>query len=142
MMGAPKGNKYAVGNNGGRPALFKNEAELSNAVESYFEYIKGVENKKTAGGWDRYPEPPTITGLALFLGFDSRQSLYEYEEKGNEFTCIIKRARLKVENGYEKNLHGSNNTGSIFALKNMGWKDTSTVNVTKVGKDLADETYV
>jgi hypothetical protein len=40
--------------------------------------------------WDRYPEHATITGLALFLGFESRNSLYDYESK-EEFSGIIKR---------------------------------------------------
>ena len=30
---------------------------------------------------------------------------------------------MKIENGYEKRLFENNPTGSIFALKNMGWKD-------------------
>lgn len=65
----------------------------------------------------------TITGLALFLGFESRQSFYDYEEKP-DFTYIIKVARLRVENQYELRLNNNPSpTGAIFALKNMGWKD-------------------
>ena len=66
----------------------------------------------------------TITGLAYHLGFESRQSLYDYEKDG-QFSYIIKRARLRVEVGYEENLTNPDISaaGSIFALKNMGWKD-------------------
>lgn len=64
----------------------------------------------------------TITGLALVLGFESRQSLYDYE-KMDGYSYIIKKARLRVENGYEKSLHKQTNSGAIFALKNMGWSD-------------------
>lgn len=94
----------------GRPPIFETSEQMEELAEKYFAESK--ENK----------EPLTITGLALYLGFSDRQSLYDYEEKP-EFTCITKKCRLRVENQYEKNLHGTTPTGSIFALKNMGWKD-------------------
>lgn len=34
-----------------------------------------------------------------------------------------------VENGYESALRQNNATGSIFALKNMGWKDKTEQDV-------------
>jgi hypothetical protein len=36
---------------------------------------------------------------------------------------MIKAALFRVEQGYERNMHGTTPTGSIFVLKNMGWKD-------------------
>lgn len=119
----------------GRPAFYDNEQELSAKIEEYFEYIKGefedIKDPQTGKVTDRRvirkPEPPTITGIALFLGFESRQSFYDYEEKG-QFSYAIKRGRLRVENGYEINLTTAQSaTGSIFALKNMGWKDKSEI---------------
>ena len=68
----------------------------------------------------------TVAGLAYFLGFESRQSFYAYEDK-IEFSYTIKRARLRIEKGYEQNLQFNNPTGSIFALKNMGWHDKSEI---------------
>ena len=102
-MGAPKGNKFALGNNGGRPPLFESAEAL---IEKITEYFNDQEEKHT------------ITGLALFLGFESRQSLTDYENK-NEYSYIIKRAKLCIENSYEL----SGTTIDIFALKNMGWYD-------------------
>jgi hypothetical protein len=107
-MGAPKGNVYALGNKGGRPPMYDSPEELATQVNSYFGYCKKSDIKAT------------ITGLALYLGFCSRQSLEDYVEK-EEFTYIIKRAKLAVENSYEL----SGQTIDIFALKNMGWKDKS-----------------
>lgn len=113
---------------GGRPAIYKTPEELSEAVDAYFQYIKGekaqtvLPDGSITESWVRFPEPATVTGLALFIGFESRQSIYDYAEKG-EFSYIIKNARLRVECEYEKNLSGNSPTGSIFALKNMGWKD-------------------
>jgi len=76
-------------------------------------------------------EKITITGLALFLGFDSRQSLYDYKEK-KAFSYIIKNAMLTVENSYESK--GTN--FDIFALKNMGWTDKQEIDHTTKGNEV------
>jgi hypothetical protein len=73
----------------------------------------------------------TITGLCLYLGFDSRQSFYDYEQKV-EFSYIIKKARLRIENHYEQCLQYGNVTGAIFPLKNMGWSDKQEIAVSGV----------
>ena len=92
----------------GRPALFTDAEQLETAVKEYFDNnAVGIR---------------TVTGLALWLGFESRQSFYDYE-KHEQYSYIIKRARLEVENNYEIMLLSKNPTGAIFALKNMGWKD-------------------
>ena len=66
----------------------------------------------------------TITGLALLFG--SRQSLIDYENR-DDYSDIIKTAKLRVENSYEKQLRGKNSVGAIFALKNFGWRDKQEV---------------
>ncbi|MFC6998050.1 terminase small subunit [Rufibacter roseus] len=153
-MAAPKKNKNAVGNEGGRPPIFASPKELQSKIDEYFEYIKGdlkeereTINSKTGATqyiliWNREPEPATITGLALFLGFADRQSLNDYEEK-IEFSFMIKKARTRVENGYEKALHAQSPTGAIFALKNMGWNDKQQVEhsggIITNPKELSDE---
>lgn len=127
-MAAPIGNQYGIGNNGGRPPFFETPDDLIKMIDSYFIHIKGEkvtkvdEEGNVIESWKRQPEPATITGLAIYLGFCSKQSLYDYGEK-EEFTYPIKRARIYIECEYEKNLHGTTPTGSIFALKNMGWQD-------------------
>lgn len=136
-MAAPIGNKYAVGNNGGRPPIYNNPEDLISACEEYFTYIEGefeeqtIKAKDEGSGkmitkkvkvWLRYPEPATITGLTLYIGFADRGTLDDYEKK-DEFSHIIKKARKIVEYHYEIRLHGDKNTGAIFALKNMGWSD-------------------
>ena len=94
----------------GQPAKYSSPEELKQKADEYFtEAIKE--------GWKI-----TVTGLALWLGFVSRQSIYDYEKHG-EFSYIIKNARMKVENAYESRLYTGQAGGAIFALKNMGWKD-------------------
>lgn len=107
----------------GQPALYNSPEELSIKIEQYFEELKAEK------------EEPTVTGLALYLGFESRQSLYDYGKR-EEFSYIIKRAKLRVENGYEKALRLNNATGPIFALKNMGWKDKTETDITTNGENM------
>lgn len=107
-MAAPRFNKFALGNNGGRPPKFKTPEELEAKIQEYFEW--SIKNN----------EKITITGLVLFIGMCGRNQLDEYAKKSQEFMNIIKRAKTVVENSYELN----GGTIDIFALKNMGWKDT------------------
>lgn len=122
----------------GRPPVFISPDDLNEKVAEYFEYIKGKLKEgseflpEDAQQWDRKPEPATITGLTLWLGFESRQSFYDYE-KNPEFSYAIKRARLQIESEYEKKLSYQSPTGAIFALKNMSWKDKSETDITTGG---------
>ena len=120
----------------GRPPNFERVEEIQNSIDEYFVYIEGEFHLVTVSPkegepykekvWDRPPEYPSITGLAFYLGFASRQSLYDYEERG-DFSYTIKRARLKIEASYEQGLNRTSPTGAIFALKNFGWTDRSEV---------------
>jgi len=116
---------------GGRPPLFETPEALEQKIEEYFESCRSKVVTLINGDGERedktlYGDTVTITGLALYLGFESRQSFYDYE-KHDEFSYIIKRARLTVETEYEKRLQSKNPTGSIFALKNMGWDDRQSI---------------
>lgn len=99
----------------GRPRKFDNPEQLERLIEEY--YLS--------------TDVPTITGLCLYLGFESRQSFYDYE-KNEGFSYIIKRARLQMEHEYEKQLFRTEGqvTGPIFALKNFGWKDRQDIEQT------------
>lgn len=140
-MAAESGNQYAIGNNGGRPAIYNTPEELLSMCNQYFLWILGERAIKKEDDteiieWERIPENATITGLALFLGFCDRQSLNDYEKK-EEFSFIIRRAKARVEMEYEKALRSDKSpTGSIFVLKNMGWKDKTEQELT--GRDGSD----
>lgn len=134
---------------GGRPKLFESVEELKSKIKEYFDFktcpdkrmvtLKSFEEGEK-GEYVDYVPHFTKTGLALHLGFESRQSLYDYaklSEKEDatdldkEFSYIIKRATLRVENNYERMLAEKGvQTGAIFALKNMGWKDRTEVEQT------------
>jgi len=109
-MAEEKNNKFALGNPGGRPPHYATPEELESKCLEYFKFC--VEDK----------EKPTITGLTLYVGFCSRSSWDDYSDREG-FSYIVKRAKLTVENSYEK----SGTTFDMFALKNMGWKDKTEV---------------
>lgn len=73
-------------------------------------------------------KPMLFTELALFLGFSSRHSLHEYKNYP-DFSRSVDRALSIIASGYERHLHGANNSGARFALTNYGWKNNSDVNV-------------
>lgn len=150
-MAAPKGNKYAEGNNGGRPPKYKSPKEMEKRIVSYFEWCQGEfeerdrvitttkgEGKSKVTTTDvipeiiciRQPEIPSITGIALYLGFSSKDSIYDYSKK-KEFSDCIKRGILTIENNYEQGLWIDRPTGVIFALKNMGWVDKKEIETTE-----------
>lgn len=151
-MPAPKGNQFAKGlTNSGRPPFFKTSEQLEVMVDRYFVHILGefheedVEQwnpmtnqfeQKTVKVWTRPPEPATITGLALYLGFCDKVSLYDYRVK-DEFAYSIKRAISKIENAYEQNLSSKDKSpaGAIFALKNFGWTDKTQIEVGPTPED-------
>ena len=100
--------------NGGRPPTYKKVGDLKGRCIEYFEYVKETK------------EPITITGLSIFLGFGSRQSIYDYikNERRKEFSYIVKKAVALVENAYELRCNEDYPTGAIFVLKNMKWSDS------------------
>lgn len=113
----------------GRPAKYKEPEELRQTIQEYFQACFNNTPK---------PKPPTIAGLALFLGFADRQSLYDYEKKKlgfEHFSCILKAARTYIEDLIETGmLSGAIQTiPAIFTLKNHhGWADKQEVAVNQV----------
>lgn len=118
---------------GGRPPKYKNVEEIEEKIEQYFAICEGepllddegkqIVNKYGCPCWIKPPKPPTVTGLALALGFASRQALLNYQAK-KEFNDTITRAKSRVEEYAESRLFdrdGSN--GAQFSLRNnfKGW---------------------
>lgn len=109
----------------GRPRKYEKVEEMEKEIERYFEKCDGEK------------EPYTMSGLALALGFDSRQSLLNYcdysDDEDNDFLDTIKKAKMKCEVSVERGLLSGkyNSTGAIFNLKNnFGWKDKQEIEQT------------
>ena len=93
-----------------RPRKYKSPEEFDAAVDAFVSECKETD------------EPITWTGVALALGFTSRGAIDEYLHYDG-FSHSVKRAKLFVENYYERRLSSNAPTGGIFGLKNMGWSD-------------------
>lgn len=125
-------------NLGGRPPLYQTADELQLKIDQYFN--EGVKKRKVQVGKGDFKKVieipvPTITGLCYYLGFESRQSFYDYEKRDG-FSYTIKRARLFIEQEYEEELKLGNTVGAIFALKNMGWIDKTHTDITSKDNEI------
>jgi hypothetical protein len=104
----------------GRPPIIAGPEEMEQLIIAYFGSLPSTEE----GREDR---PPTVNGLALALGFTTRQSLADYEERP-EYSYLIKRARLQIKTYWEERLGGKSPVGAIFWLKNHdGYKDAQEI---------------
>jgi hypothetical protein len=101
----------------GRPLRFETPEEFEQAANDYFAVCEAKERR------------PTVNGLALALGFNSRQSLLNYEDRP-EFLDLVKAVRTRLEDEWEQALSGPNAAGTIFWLKNQGWTDKSEQSIT------------
>jgi len=128
---------------GGRPRKFKSAEEIQVVIDNYFGICQGEILKDNEGNviFDKYGEPiiinskpPTATGLALFMGLNSRQALLNYQDRP-EFNDTITRAKMRIEEYAETRLYDKNGcNGAKFTLSNnFGWKDTQAHEV--FGKD-------
>ena len=103
---------------------FSSADELDKLIDAFFKQLEGKKRavQKKADNKTAEAMPATLTGLALHLGFNSREQFERYESKG-KFAANLKRGRLRIEAIYEKKLHQTMFGGAIFALKNLGWVD-------------------
>jgi hypothetical protein len=108
-----------------RPPTVSSPEEFKAAADAYMD---------RADADDKFV--PTVNGLALALGFNSRQSLLNYADKP-EFVDTVKAVRARLEAWWEQRLAGGNAAGTIFWLKNQGWTDKTETELSgKGGKDL------
>ena len=128
-------------NKGGRPPFYETAEEMQEAIDAYFDKCDGrilyAEDGKPY--LDRYGQPIivdtkpyTITGLALSLGFNSRQALLNYQCK-EEFHDTITRAKARVEQYAEERLYDKDGAnGAKFSLANNfdGWKEKQQIDAT------------
>lgn len=106
---------------GGRPPKWTDPKVIEKIGMAFFEQRR------------KEKRPLTITGLALALD-TTRDVLMDYQEK-DEFSNTIKRLKAFCEEYAEENaLIGTNQAGSIFALKNYGWKDRQEIDHSNKGE--------
>ena len=119
-----------------RDFKYTSAEEMDRKVDEYFKDCEGhpLTDKNGEIVFDKYgnpvivgAHPPTVTGLALWLGFKTRQSLLDYQALSPEFNDVITRAKLRCEEYAERRLYDRDGVnGAKFSLKNnfKGWSET------------------
>lgn len=118
----------------GRPPKYTSVEEIESKIEAYFKKCAGEPLLDDQGNavTDKHGapiiigrKPPTMTGLALALGFNSRQSLLNYQGK-KQFLDTITRAKSFIEAYAEERLFDRDGVqGAKFSLINnfKGWSE-------------------
>ncbi len=108
---------------------------MQEAVDAYFTDCEGRPLKDESGevvlNKNGSPvivgaHPPTVTGLALWLGFKTRQSLLNYQHRSDRFNDILTVAKSKCEEYAERRLFDRDGVnGAKFSLANnfKGWSE-------------------
>lgn len=134
---------------GGAPRKYKSVKAMQEDIDRYFEKCQGHPYILEDGTplFDKWGHPvivdacpPTVTGLALALGFTGRQAMMDYEARP-EFTDTVRRAKARCEEYAERRLYDRDGTrGAQFSLScNFGWKETQAVEVSGSGVILMPE---
>lgn len=114
---------------------YTSAAKMQEAVDAYFTDCEG--RPLTDGNGDIVlnkngspvivgAHPPTVTGLALWLGFKTRQSLLNYQHRSEKFNDILTVAKSKCEEYAERRLFDRDGVnGAKFSLANnfKGWSE-------------------
>lgn len=125
--------------NAGRPPIFTSAEEMQEKIDAYFKECEGkiMTDEEGKPLLNKYGQPIiygakplTITGLALAIGFNSRQALLNYQARSEKFNDTITRAKAVVEQYAESRLFdkdGSN--GAKFSLSNnfKGWAEKQQI---------------
>lgn len=136
----------------GRPPAFKSAEAMQQVIDDYFKSCDG----RPLMDDDGYPiydkagnviltnaRPPTVTGLALALGFHSRQTLLNYQGK-KAFVDTVTRAKMQIEAYAEERLYDRDGQrGAEFNLKyNFRWAEQAKVDDETEGTGVVEITAV
>jgi hypothetical protein len=97
-----------------KPKPFSSATQLSALIDSYFLSLEAKPKRtrsKILGN-----EPPTFAGLLLFTGFDSGEEFEAYKAIP-KYARELSRAKLRIQDTYEKRLLSGSSTGATFALR-------------------------
>lgn len=123
-----------MGGKPGRPPTYKTPEEMQKKIDMYFEHCAGEMLRDEEGNpiYDKWGHPvfvnvrpPTVTGLALALGFTGRQALLNYQAKP-QFVDTVTRAKSLCEEYAESRLYDRDGSrGAMFSLTNnfRGWSN-------------------
>ena len=114
-----KGNLFSIGI--GTKPMYETPEDLAKAIAEYIEYCDMKKGNKDKGVY-------TQAGLALFLGFKSREALWHYGKREG-FGDVIDSYKLFLTDWNEQKLYWAGTfMAAQFWLKNWGgYKDENIV---------------
>jgi hypothetical protein len=121
------GNLFSVGlTNNGVPPMYDDANKMAEKIAGYLNW---EDAQKRPDSFSKMGKGVyTLSGLALFLGFASLQSLYDYEKKGTDFAYILNRFRLFMTHWNEQKMYwGGTYPAAQFWLRNHGGYTEETV---------------
>ena len=111
----------------GQPAKYATPELMQAAIDRYFSDDMPTRTGMSNGVSYKIPVP-SISGLALYLVFCDRHSLYDYEKRA-KFSHTLNAARARMTAYYEENTQAGSAPGSIFMLKNLGYSDKQELDI-------------
>ena len=96
--------------------MYGTSEELQAAVDRYFDECRGVPAYDGDGipiikrnGQQLYvsEKPPTLSGIAHFLGYKDQRTFMRQKYRGSDFHDVVCEARLRIENFWEQALYDS-----------------------------------
>jgi len=128
MEGRDEKGKFIKGNlfhrfvenwNGGLEPEYKTPEEMANKIAEYLSY---EDQQKRPDQYSKMGKGVyTLSGCALYLGFASRQSMYDYEKRSPLFSYVIQAFRLFMTDWNEKKMYWAGTfPGAKLWLTNFG----------------------
>lgn len=148
-MAAPKGNKFALGNKGGRPTKY--HPDIIAMIDEYLAWCDEEHYKEVVERYDEN-QKPISTKLMLQVRLPSNEGFSEYidvcvdtlsewRKEHKEFSAALKKIKTRQHNRYINNgLAGTYNPtiAKLGLMSNHGYKerskneDTVTMNFDKL----------
>lgn len=140
-MGAPLGNQFALGNDGGRPT--KLTPEVLEKARGYVQWCEENPLKKLLMGGKEVDakRPPTVAGLACHLKVGKR-TIYDWEKENKEISHVLEDIRATAERILsEQGLTGNYNPLMAKFLLSADHDKREKSDVTSDGKALPAPIY-
>ncbi len=114
-------------------ALYPTPDSMKRKIDEYFDYCLRITYDRDGNEKIKEFKVPTYSGLARYLGFQTRRQMLEYADKRDEaFGAVVADGCLRLEDYLEgKLVYSKAPAGIALSLKNnAGWEEKTTKQLT------------
>jgi hypothetical protein len=126
--------KYRLTNLSSAP-MYSTPDDLQLMIDDYFDTVAPETIDINKGGKTITIKPYTLTGLIMHIGYNNKTDFYDLQNEPT-YARVVKQARTRIEQHYEKLLQSGLSAGPIFALKNMTWTDKTVTDINQTVKEI------